>query len=73
MNGEKLEAFLAALYTDAGFREAFLADPRAAVARAGLDAEDRDALLGIDREALLLAARSYEHKRARAKPARPAP
>lgn len=68
MNGEKLEAFLARLYTDAGFREAFLGDPQAVVARAGLDAEDRDALLRIDREALLLAARSYEYKRARAEP-----
>ena len=63
MSTEKLEAFLARLYTDVAFRAAFLAAPRATAQTAGLDANDTDALAEIDREGLELAARSYDHKR----------
>jgi len=59
----KLEAVLARLYTDAAFREAFLAHPADTARAAGLQARDVDELARIDREGLELAARSYAHKR----------
>lgn len=61
------EAFLARIYVDAGARERFLADPRGEAGRAGLSPLECDALDGIDRTGLALAARSFERKRARAR------
>lgn len=63
MSAEKLEGFLARLYTDAGFREAFLEDPAESARAAGLDAEDCEGLALIDRDGLEMAAHSYAHKR----------
>ncbi len=63
MNGEKLEAVLARLYTDEAYRVAFLESP-AEVARAeGLDATDIEGLASIDRDGLELTADSYARKR----------
>ena len=44
-------------------RRGFTEDPRAVAAAAGLDAEEVDALVAIDRTGLELAARSYAAKR----------
>lgn len=63
MSDERLEIFLARLYTDAAFRADFLANPRDIAAAAGLSPADCDGLCAIDRDGLELAARSYEHKR----------
>lgn len=63
MNAQRLEAFLARLYTDAEARRAFLADPYAATARARLDQAASDALAAIDLTGLELAAKSFEQKR----------
>jgi hypothetical protein len=61
----RLEAFLARLYVDASLRQAFLADPRAVLAKADLDASEREGLLRIDREGLEQAARALAAKRTR--------
>lgn len=58
------EAFLARIYVDAGARARFLADPRGEAARAGFAPHACEALAGIDRAGLELAARSFEKKRA---------
>jgi len=63
MSAGNIEMLLARLYTDARFRETFLADP-AGIARAqGLDEREVEALRSIDRDGLELAARSYAQKR----------
>jgi hypothetical protein len=59
-----LEAYLARLYLDADARRAFVADPRGAAARAGLDERDVAALEQVDQAGLELAARSLRAKRA---------
>ena len=64
MNAAALEAFLARLYTDDALRTAFLAAPEGVVQDAGLDTPTREAALAIDRDGLVLAARSYASKRA---------
>lgn len=64
MNTAALEAFLARLYTDDALRVAFLAQPQRVAQDAGLDAATQAAALAIDREGLVLAARSYASKRA---------
>ena len=58
-----LEAYLARLYLDADARRAFVADPRGAASRAGLDAADVSALEQVDRAGLELTARSLAAKR----------
>jgi hypothetical protein len=58
------EAFLVRLYTDATLRRRFLADARGEAARAGLGADEIEALVAIDRVGLALAAESYARKRA---------
>jgi hypothetical protein len=63
MNTAALEAFLARLYTDETLREHFLANPLAEAQRAGLGAEECEALAHIDRVGLELAARSLTRKR----------
>ena len=56
------EGFLAQLYVDPAARARFLADPEAETRRAGLGAEERAALVAIDRVGLELAAASFEKK-----------
>jgi hypothetical protein len=58
------EAFLARLYVDRSFRAQFLEDAEGAARRAGFSASECVALARIDRPGLLLAAESFEHKRA---------
>jgi hypothetical protein len=58
-----LETFLARLYSDSAFRDAFCADAPAALATAPLADEEKHALLKIDKLGLKLAAASYEKKR----------
>jgi hypothetical protein len=60
-----LEAFLARLYTDAGLRARFLADPRGEARRARLSDEEVLALVAIDRVGLELVAASLARKRGR--------
>ena len=64
MSSQQFETFLARLYSDRAFRERFLATPERVVAQAGLDEREQRAALEIDKPGLLMAARSYELKRA---------
>ena len=64
MSAQRLEAFLALLYTDAAARRAFLTDPHGMAAGAGLDRPEVAALAAIDRVGLELAAKSFAAKRA---------
>lgn len=57
------EQFLAALYTDEGFRSRFTRAPRETALAAGLPDADAAELARMDMEALALAARSYARKR----------
>ncbi|HEY2511933.1 MAG TPA: hypothetical protein VGI39_13785 [Polyangiaceae bacterium] len=61
----RLEAFLARLYADEAACAEFIADPRAAAVRAGLEEGDVARLATVDRAALALAAASFAAKRAR--------
>ena len=63
MTTPAFEAFLARLYVEEDTRERFLADPRGAAAAAGLSLDECQALEGIDRIGLALAADSFAHKR----------
>lgn len=65
MNGSGLQAFLARIYVDRDARERFLLDPSGEARRAGLRDEDACALEHVDRVGLVLAAQSFELKRAR--------
>jgi hypothetical protein len=64
---DRLERFMARLYTDGGFRKAFVADPMAVGVREGLSAEQCRAVAAMPLDHLHRAARSYEHKRGGAK------
>jgi hypothetical protein len=68
MSTPRFEAFLARVLVDGSFRAAFLADSAEVARAAGLDASECDALTGIDRAGLLMAAESLQHKRARQQP-----
>lgn len=57
------EAYLARLYVDPPARSRFLADPRGEATRAGFTPTECEALVGIDRIGLELAADSFERKR----------
>jgi hypothetical protein len=59
----EFEAFLARLYVEEAFRERFLADPLGTARAAGLSEAECEALEKIDREGLVLAARSFARKR----------
>jgi len=59
-----VEVFLARLYTDAGLREAFIADPAAVARREGFGGSELEALAATDLVGLRLAAESYARKRA---------
>ena len=63
MSAITFEAFLARLYVDDLARSNFLADPQAEALRAGLTAEEANALSRIDRVGLQLFSESLEHKR----------
>jgi hypothetical protein len=63
VNDPKMERFLASLYVDAQLRARFLNAPREEARRAGLNAEQCEALVAIDRVGLEMAARSFERKR----------
>ena len=58
-----MEKFLASLYVDAQLRTRFLDAPREEARRAGLNPEQCEALVTIDRVGLEMAARSFERKR----------
>jgi hypothetical protein len=64
LSSQRFETFLARLYSDRGFRERFLAAPESVATEAGLDDHEQRAAVDIDRVGLLMAARSYELKRA---------
>jgi hypothetical protein len=64
---ERLEVFLARLYTDEVACAEFVADPGAVAAEAGLDAGDVARLARVDRAAFALAAVGYGVKRGRGK------
>ena len=59
------EGYLARLYTDDAERALFLEDPPGRALEAGLSHAESDALAAIDRDGLLLAAASFQKKRAR--------
>jgi hypothetical protein len=63
MSTAKLEAFLARIYVDENAREKFLNDPEVESQRAGLSAEECEALKQIDRVGLELMATSLERKK----------
>ncbi len=60
------EAYLARIYTDDAERALFLADPRGRALAADLSPAESDALAAIDRDGLVLAAASFDKKRAHA-------
>jgi len=64
MSSLRFETFLARLYSDRDYRRRFLDSPEAMAASAGLDEQEQRAALEIDKPGLLMAARSYELKRA---------
>jgi hypothetical protein len=59
------ETFMARLYVDEPFRRTFLADAVGTARRAGLTADEIQAVQHIDRAGLELAAGIFEHKRRR--------
>jgi len=63
MSAISMEQFLARIYVDADSRAAFLANPRAAAAAAGLSAQECEALSRMDFAGLELAADSFARKR----------
>lgn len=65
MSASALEAFLARIYVDEVARADFLADPRGEAIRAGLTAEEVEAVAAIDRVGLELFTKSLERKRQR--------
>jgi hypothetical protein len=64
MSSQRFETFLARLYADRAFRELFLQAPERSANELGLNDRERKAALEIDKAGLLMAARSYELKRA---------
>jgi hypothetical protein len=65
MSAPRFEAFLAKLYVDESARAKFLADPRGESIKAGLTAQEVEAIEKIDRVGLDLVAQSLKHKRSR--------
>jgi hypothetical protein len=63
MTSAGFEAFLARIYVDAEARERFLEDPRAQALAAGLSEDETAALERMDRDGLVMAARSFDAKR----------
>jgi hypothetical protein len=65
MSASRFEAFLAKLYVDESARAKFLADPRGESIKAGLTAQEIEAVERIDRVGLDLFAQSLKKKRRR--------
>ena len=65
---DKLEHFMARLFTDRTFREAFLADPAGIGAREGLSADECRAVVAMPAVDVATAGRSYAAKRSDGKP-----
>jgi hypothetical protein len=65
MSAREMERALARLYTDSGFRHAFLRDPDAALSALDLTPGEKADLAGMDRAGLVMASASYGHKRER--------
>jgi hypothetical protein len=65
MSSVALESYLARLYTDAGARARFDADPAGEASRAGLSKDECAAMMACDRVGLAMAAVSFGNKRAR--------
>lgn len=63
MSASRFEAFLAKLYVDEGARAKFLANPRGEALKAGLTAQEVEAVARIDRVGLDLLTTSLERKR----------
>lgn len=59
------EAVLVRLYSDHEFRQRFIDSPAIALAQSGLSGNQCAALAAIDRKGLILAARSFAHKKAK--------
>lgn len=65
MSASRFEAFLAKIYVDRNARAKFLADPRGEAMKAGLTAQEVEAVARIDRVGLDLLTKSLERKRRR--------
>lgn len=63
MSAQMLEFTLARLYTDPIFRTQFLTDSVEALKSCELTEHERQSLLKIDKAGLLMASRSFLHKR----------
>lgn len=63
MHTHEIEFFLAKLYTDEALLKRFVENPSAALVGYGLSEESIGYLLQINLQDLMLAARSYSHKR----------
>jgi hypothetical protein len=63
MNSEKIENFLALLYTDEWLLKSFLETPTETLLNQDLGEEEKVALQKIDRDGLQMAASSYKSKR----------
>jgi len=63
MSTSGFEAFLAKIYVDERARAKFLADPRGEALKAGLTAQEVEAVARIDRVGLELLTKSLERKR----------
>jgi hypothetical protein len=63
MSSPQFEAFLARLYCDRDFLEAFMRESESVLKEAGLSEREKQAAIDIDRAGLLMAARSFEAKR----------
>ena len=63
MSAQSFEITLARLYTNPAFRKGFLENPKKALSDCDLTASECQDLLDIDKAGLLLASRSFYHKR----------
>ena len=63
MSAQSFEVTLARLYTDPTYRKYFLDNPEAALAACDLSDSERKDLSEIDKAGLLMASRSFYHKR----------
>lgn len=63
MTTREIEIYMARLYTDAGLRDEFVANPIAQLKISGLSEESIQVLKDMDMQGLLLAGKSYQHKR----------
>lgn len=63
MSAQSFEVVLARLYTDPAFRNQFINDPKGTLMNCDLTTEEQNDLMAIDRAGLLMASRSFHHKR----------